>query len=60
MDAAEAAEATQYIKLRLAIPYHWGQNVGTLADAQKFVELAHSPAVVLAAGEAISSDNWPE
>ena len=60
MNAAEAAEATQYIKPGLAIPYHWGQNVGTLADAQKFVELAQSPAMVLAVDEAISSDNWPE
>jgi predicted outer membrane repeat protein len=60
MNATEAAEATGYIKPDLAIPYHWGQIVGTLADAQKFVELARCPAMVMAVGETISSDNWPE
>jgi L-ascorbate metabolism protein UlaG (beta-lactamase superfamily) len=60
MNATEAAEATGYIKPDLAIPYHWGQSVGTLADAQRFAELAQCPAMVLAVGEMISSDNWPE
>jgi parallel beta-helix repeat protein len=60
MNATEAAEATGYIKPDLAIPYHWGQVVGTLADAQRFVELARCPAMVMAVGEIISSDNWPE
>jgi L-ascorbate metabolism protein UlaG (beta-lactamase superfamily) len=60
MNATEAAEATGYIKPDLAIPYHWGQSVGTLADAQRFVELAQCPAMVMAVGEMISSDNWPE
>lgn len=59
MNAVEAAEATQYIKPGLAIPYHWGQSVGTLSDAQTFVERARSAAMVLAVNEAISSDNWP-
>jgi L-ascorbate metabolism protein UlaG (beta-lactamase superfamily) len=59
MNAAEAAEATGYIKPDLAIPYHWGQSVGTLTDAQRFVELARCPAKVMAVGETISSDNWP-
>ena len=60
MNATEAAEATEYIKPDLAIPYHWGQSVGTLADAQRFAELARCPAMVLTVGEMISSDNWPE
>ena len=60
MNAVEAAEATQYIKPKLAIPYHWGQNVGTLADAQRFAELARCAVKVLAVGETISSDEWPE
>jgi len=60
MNAAEAAEVTGYIKPDLAIPYHWGQSVGTLADAQRFVELAQCPAMVLAVGETISSEDWPE
>lgn len=60
MNAVEAAEATQYIKPQLAIPYHWGQNVGTMQDAETFAELARCAVKVLAVGETISSDNWPE
>jgi hypothetical protein len=60
MNAVEAAEATQYIKPKLAIPYHWGQNVGTLADAQRFAELARCAVKILAVGETIGSDEWPE
>ena len=60
MNAVEAAEATQYIKPRLAIPYHWGQSVGTLADAQRFAELARCAVKILAVGETIGSDEWPE
>ena len=59
MNAAEAAEATQYIKPGLAIPYHWGQNVGTLSDAQRFADLAKSAAQVMTVNETMSSDNWP-
>jgi L-ascorbate metabolism protein UlaG (beta-lactamase superfamily) len=59
MNAVEAADATQYIKPDLAIPYHWGQNVGTLADAQTFARLARCPVKIMAVGETISSDNWP-
>ena len=60
MNAVEAAEATQYIKPGLAIPYHWGQNVGNLSDAQTFAEFARCAVSILAVGETISSDNWPE
>jgi len=60
MNAVEAAEATAYIKPGLAIPYHWGQNVGTLSDAQRFADLARSAAQVMTVNETISSDNWPE
>ncbi|MBN1805279.1 MAG: MBL fold metallo-hydrolase [Sedimentisphaerales bacterium] len=60
MDAIEAAEATQYIRPKLAIPYHWGQNVGSLSDAQTFAENARCAVVIPAVGETISSDNWPE
>ncbi|MHC4569214.1 MAG: MBL fold metallo-hydrolase, partial [Planctomycetota bacterium] len=59
MNAVEAAEATGFIRPGLAIPYHWGQNVGTLSDAQTFVERARSAALILAVNESISSDNWP-
>jgi len=59
MNATEAAEATEYIKPDLAIPYHWGRNVGTLRDAETFAELAKCAVVILSSGETISSDNWP-
>jgi len=58
MNAVEAAEATQYIKPELAIPYHWGQNVGTLSDAQTFAQMAACAVKILTVGETISSDNW--
>ncbi|MFH1718308.1 MAG: MBL fold metallo-hydrolase [Planctomycetota bacterium] len=58
MNAVEAAEATQYIKPDLAIPYHWGQSVGTLADAQTFAQLAECAVKILTVGETISSDEY--
>jgi L-ascorbate metabolism protein UlaG (beta-lactamase superfamily) len=58
MNAIEAAEATGYFKPELAIPYHWGRNVGTLSDAQQFAELAQCRVKIMSPGEIISSDNW--
>jgi L-ascorbate metabolism protein UlaG (beta-lactamase superfamily) len=58
MDAAGAAEATKYLKPLLAIPYHWGEIVGTLADAQRFARLAACNVKVMAYGETLSSDDW--
>jgi len=58
MDGAEAAEATQYIKPKLAIPYHWGQSVGTLSDAQTFAEKAACGVKIMTVGETISSEDW--
>jgi L-ascorbate metabolism protein UlaG (beta-lactamase superfamily) len=58
MAAAEAAEATKYLKPTLAIPYHWGTIVGTKADADKFVALAACNAKAMTKGETISSDDW--
>jgi L-ascorbate metabolism protein UlaG (beta-lactamase superfamily) len=60
MTATEAAEATQFMKPELAIPYHWGRNVGNLSDAETFAELARCAVQILAVGETISSDNWPQ
>ena len=60
MNAVEAAEATQYIKPELAIPYHWGQNVGNLSDAETFAQKAACAVKIMTVGETISSDNWPE
>jgi len=58
MTAAEAADATRYFKPGLAIPYHWGRSVGTLADAQLFVRNAACNAKVMSKGEMISSEDW--
>jgi L-ascorbate metabolism protein UlaG (beta-lactamase superfamily) len=57
-DAAGAAEATKYLKPLLAIPYHWGEIVGTLADAQRFATLAACNVKVMANGETLTSDDW--
>ena len=56
MDATEAAEATKYIKPKIAIPYHWGDIVGSLADAEAFADTADCKVLVLSAGETISLD----
>jgi len=58
MNAQEAAEATKYINPTLAIPYHWGQNVGTIRDAETFAELAACNVKIMSPGEIISSDDW--
>jgi L-ascorbate metabolism protein UlaG (beta-lactamase superfamily) len=58
MNAAEAAEATGFFKPDLAIPYHWGRNVGTIADARQFAEMAQCRVKIMEPGEIISSDNW--
>ncbi|UCG59316.1 MAG: MBL fold metallo-hydrolase [Phycisphaerales bacterium] len=59
MNAVEAAEATAYIQPDLAIPYHWGTSVGSLADAETFAQLASCAVKIMSAGETLSSDNWP-
>jgi L-ascorbate metabolism protein UlaG (beta-lactamase superfamily) len=58
MTAAEAADATRYFLPGLAIPYHWGRSVGTLADAQLFAKNAACNAKVMTKGETISSMDW--
>jgi len=58
MNAAQAADATRYFKPKLAIPYHWGRSVGTLADAQLFARTAACNAKVMSKGETISSEDW--
>lgn len=54
MDAAQAAEATKYIKPKRAIPYHWGDIVGSRADAEKFSAAAECEVQILSPGETIS------
>jgi len=40
MDAAQAAQACRDIGCGLAVPYHWGDIVGSRADAEQFAALA--------------------
>jgi L-ascorbate metabolism protein UlaG (beta-lactamase superfamily)/uncharacterized protein (DUF362 family) len=60
MNATEAAEATGYILPVLAIPYHWGDVVGTMADAERFVALAACNAKVMTTSETLCSDEWAQ
>ncbi|UCC98633.1 MAG: MBL fold metallo-hydrolase [Phycisphaerales bacterium] len=51
MDAAEAAEAVNIIRPKVAIPYHWGDIVGGRNDAEKFAEAAECDAKILTPGQ---------
>jgi L-ascorbate metabolism protein UlaG (beta-lactamase superfamily) len=50
MNADEAADATKQFKPKQAIPYHWGDIVGSQADADKFAKSAACPVKVLSRG----------
>jgi len=50
-DADQAAEAVKYIKPRKAIPYHYGDIVGSLSDAKRFAEKADGEVIVMSPGE---------
>ena len=47
MNAQEAAEAVNAFMPRLAIPMHWGDVVGTRADAERFKELSKCDVEIL-------------
>jgi len=53
MNATEAAQATRQINPRRAIPYHWGDIVGTDADAQAFADAVDCPVTILHPGESV-------
>jgi L-ascorbate metabolism protein UlaG (beta-lactamase superfamily) len=40
MTPGEAAEAARRIQPGLAVPMHWGEHIGTRADAESFAEMA--------------------
>jgi len=55
MNAAEAAKACQAIGCKAAIPYHWGDIVGSADDAEKFAKAAAGCKVhVLKPGESLT------
>jgi L-ascorbate metabolism protein UlaG (beta-lactamase superfamily) len=47
MTAGEAAEAARRIQPAVAVPMHWGEHIGTKADAQSFADLAPVPVRIL-------------
>jgi L-ascorbate metabolism protein UlaG (beta-lactamase superfamily) len=56
MNPDEAANATKQFKPKRAIPYHWGDIVGSKADADAFAEKAGCPVTVLKPGETVNVD----
>ena len=54
MSAAEAADATKVIGCKAAIPYHWGDIIGSEADAAAFAKAAACKVHVLKPGQAVS------
>jgi L-ascorbate metabolism protein UlaG (beta-lactamase superfamily) len=54
MNASEAADATKQFKPKQAIPYHWGDIVGSRADADKFAKSAACPVKVLSPGDSMT------
>jgi L-ascorbate metabolism protein UlaG (beta-lactamase superfamily) len=53
MDAADAADAANHIKPKVAIPYHWGDIVGSKSDAERFAAASECSTKVLMPGESI-------
>src|SRR3954471_20489310 len=47
MTAQEAAEAARRIAPRVAVPMHWGENIGTRADAEAFASALPGPARIM-------------
>jgi L-ascorbate metabolism protein UlaG (beta-lactamase superfamily) len=54
MNAEEAAEAARHIKPKQAIPYHWGDIVGSRSDAEQFAELAECEVKILTPGDTMN------
>jgi L-ascorbate metabolism protein UlaG (beta-lactamase superfamily) len=47
MTAGEAAEAARRIQPRMAVPMHWGEHLGTRADAEAFLRQAPVDAIIM-------------
>ena len=54
MNAGEAAAAVKRIKPACAIPYHWGDIVGSSSNAQHFAEQADCPVTLLRPGQSLT------
>ena len=53
LDAAEAAEACRRINPKGAVPYHWGDIVGSDKDAKAFEKAAGCKVYVLQPGDTV-------
>ena len=47
MTPGEAAEAARRIQPGVAVPMHWGEDIGTRADAEAFADLAPVPVRIM-------------
>jgi L-ascorbate metabolism protein UlaG (beta-lactamase superfamily) len=47
MTAQEAAEAARRIAPRVAVPMHWGEHIGTRADADAFAAALPGTALIM-------------
>ena len=54
MNATEAAKATEHINPIMAIPYHWGDIVGSRKDAEEFSKAALCGVKILSPGQTIN------
>ena len=54
LDAGEAAAACKQIGCKAAVPYHWGDIVGSSQDAEKFAADAGCTVHVLRPGESLT------
>jgi len=54
LNAAEAARACKAVGCKAAIPYHWGDIIGSEADAKAFADAAGCRVHVLAPGDSVS------
>jgi len=54
LNATEAAEACKAIGCKAAIGYHWGDIVGSAADAEAFAKAAGCPVHALKPGESVT------
>ncbi len=53
MNSTEAAEATKIFNPKQAVPYHWGDIVGSKSDADDFAKKAACPVKVLELGQVL-------
>ncbi len=53
LDAEQAAQACEHIGCKMAVPYHWGDIVGSDEDADRFAEIATCQVRKLQPGQSV-------